>query len=348
MYISYVFEPFRKNINAKLINWHQNKQEAVIISEELKTYDISYVYSDYIIPIQFKRTSFNYIFGVEPNFEIICKKNPNAKKIYYATGAYYEHQNNIIINRTNDFNKRHNTAYPYVRLVPAHESCEVADYILQIGSTNTISTYPIHFQNKISLITPTSHSFKDININEKISSSSQSDYIWFGSYGNILKGLDLVLDYFMSRNELTLHVVGPLEKNFVKVYKNKLLKSSNINLYGFLDVDSPQFRKIVNKCSFNIYPSGSEGCPGSVINLQKLGVIPIVSKWAACDSIEMLGYKLEDIDSLNIEKAVIWSQNMRPQIFKELVLLNHEYCINTYNNESFKDSLNRNLSKLLV
>jgi glycosyltransferase involved in cell wall biosynthesis len=57
-------------------------------------------------------------------------------------------------------------------------------------------------------------------------------------------------------------------------------------------------------CAFNIFPSGSEGCPGSVITLMQMGVIPITSQWGAIDQIEHYGYLLPELSVEAISKAI--------------------------------------------
>ena len=52
---------------------------------------------------------YDIIFGLDPNFVTMSQKNPQALKIYYATGAYWKHQYSIVKNRIDSFNKKHGT-----------------------------------------------------------------------------------------------------------------------------------------------------------------------------------------------------------------------------------------------
>jgi hypothetical protein len=45
-------------------------------------------------------------------------------------------------------------------MVKRHDSAQLAYYIIQIGTLNTIKTYPLELQKKILLIRQTSHEFK--------------------------------------------------------------------------------------------------------------------------------------------------------------------------------------------
>lgn len=348
IFISYIIEPLKRRNDEVFFQGHQNHQETVIIEDIVNELNLSYVFNHYSLPINFVRGKFDVVFGLEPNFGNLCQSNPRAAKIYYATGAYYQHQNNQVTQRTEEFKKKYNIEYPYVRLVEEHDSCEIADTIIQIGSDHTIETYPEHLRSKIILIDQTCHNFKEIDLDDKIKKTSKSDYIWFGSFGSILKGLDLVLEFFLTNTHLTLHVVGPVEEKFLSVFQDRLNRTNNIYLYGFMNMDSPEFRQIALKCAFLIYPSASEGgWPGSALNLQKLGVIPILSKWASGPEIKDLGFLLPDLSVESIAEAVSWSRSLSDTNIADLSLKNHEAVITKHNKERFKAQLKSNLEYII-
>ena len=47
---------------------------------------------------------YDIIFGLEPNFVLCAEKHPDAKTVYYATGAYVGYANRSIVQRTSQFN----------------------------------------------------------------------------------------------------------------------------------------------------------------------------------------------------------------------------------------------------
>lgn len=347
IFVSYITEPFKRRKDKSNFHTHQNFQETLLIEELLDEMGLSQIFHHYSQPINFLRKKFDVVFGLEPNFLVMCKKNPQALKIYYATGAYYKHQNQMIISRTNDFRKKHGIDYPYVRLVSDHESAEAADYIFQIGSKHTIGTYPEQLRKKILIIDQTCHDFKSVDLEDKSKKSSKSDFIWFGSTGSILKGLDLVIEYFLHHPDLRLHIVGPVEEEFIRLYRDKMNQSNNFFTYGFLNVDSDEFRNVANKCAFLIYPSASEGCPGSVLNLQKLGVIPILSKWSSSDDIDQLGFMLKDLTVDSIGAGVEWAQSLNKEEMDRIMRKNHRYVIDKHNKSRFKSQFKSSLESLI-
>lgn len=167
--------------------------------------------------------------------------------------------------------------------------------------------------------------------------------MWFGSSGSILKGLDLVIEYFMKHPEYNLHVVGPLDEDFEIYYRKRIKKHKNIILYGFLDTSSEKFLEVAYKSCANIFPSASEGCPGSVITLMRMGVIPIVSRWAAFNEIAEYGYLLQDLSIEEIEKSIRW---ITKQTIQEVLLLSQqcvEYSTSTFNIERFEQEFRSEL-----
>lgn len=344
--ILYLTKPLA-NRNISLSQFHQNVSEARSMFNIIKSkgYDVD-VY-DFNKRIKSGKC-YDIIFGLEPNFSKLLKNNKNCLPVYYATGAYYKHQNDMIISRTNDFNSRYSTAIPYRRLVEPHNSVRDAKYVLQIGTQSTIETYPVEFREKIRLIDQSSFPFNNIDIEKKLEKSSKKDFLWFGSTGTILKGLDILIEYFIEHPEFNLHVVGPVESDVLDAIKSKYKIQENILFYGFMNVSSIEFREILDVVSYIIFPSASEGgCPGSVLNAMKLGVIPITSKWASHDKITSLGYELKEISMVAIGQSVEWSQNLTDEERRELAFNSHQYVENKYSLERFEEQFNDFIDSLV-
>lgn len=299
--VSYIPDVFIRTDDAAFMNGHQNRREMVRIVEVLN----SQAYNVYIMDCNSedvpKEYDFKMVFGVEPGFSAACELYPNAKKLYYATGAYWEHQNNSIKQRTDAFNLMHAANFPYQRLVEYKGQLEQADRIVQIGSSFTIQSYPEFLQSKI-IILHQSCQLDNKSIKVMPKRSYSSNFLYIGGGGVILKGLDLLLDYFISHSEFTLHVLGHVDQELLDIYAGKI--KSNIKFYGFLDITSDRFVDICSLCNFLLYPSCTEGSPGAVINSMYNGVIPIVSRWAAFDTIEQGGILIGELSDIGIAAAI--------------------------------------------
>lgn len=116
-------------------------------------------------------------------------------------------------------------------------------------------------------------------------------FIYFGSAGQVHKGLDLLLELFAEEiKDCTLYVCGnfALETDFVKEYQKELYETSNIIPIGHVNIETPQYEVLSRKCAYSIMPSCAEGCAGSVLANMSAGIIPIVSKECGFDDDEVI------------------------------------------------------------
>ena len=56
------------------------------------------------------------------------------------------------------------------------------------------------------------------------------------------------------------------------------LKLKNIHKIGWINLFKKEFHKIIDKCSFHIFPSCTEGMPGALISTMNVGIIPLCTK----------------------------------------------------------------------
>lgn len=331
--VSYIHYVYAKLWNKKFMNSHQALYETIKIVEMLNSLGYNVYLSDYR-SYKVPNIKFDIVFGNEPNFTEVAKDNPQALKVYYATGAHQAHMIKWTKKRTDEFNIKYNTDYPYQRIPENYEQFNYADKILQVGSKFTIETYPENLRDKITTIHQSCQLNKnDIDISNK-DYASNKDVLWLGSSGTILKGLDLVVECLAKHPDITLHVAGNADKKFKKVCKAS--QKQNIVFHGFMNLRSKEFKTIANKCNFMIYPSCSEGMPGSVICSMYYGLIPIVSRWAADD--EMLnvgGFILDDLTVESIEKYVSVIKSMPVEEIKKRSHDCQKYAMETYNLERF-------------
>lgn len=340
VFISYI--PYAFYIKKeKDLNVHQNLREMIAMADVFNKKG----YNVYVMLYNTSKTLPDIdpaiVLGLEPLFEKACKKYVKAKKVYYATGGYYEHQNKMVTELTDKFNDFYHSQIPYRRIVRPHRSCVIADHILQIGSCFTIETYPLELQKKIALI---HQSVQAINNLDEILYADANEFVFMGSSGNALKGLGVLVEYFCSDNQRTLHVIGPIENDVLVALRSRL--TPNITFHGFMDVNSPDFQAIMRRCNFLIYPSGSEGCPGAVLNLMRYGMIPIVSRWASLDNIGELGYMLNDISSNSISESIDWASQLSKDQVIDMKKNASKYVEMNYSLEIFRNELGQFIDKL--
>lgn len=349
IFVSYLSEPFYIKNDNQYFNAHQNRRETIIMADIFTKMNYSFHFVRLDKPLWYIG-KYDIVFGVEPNFIYACNRNPSAIKIYYATGAYYLHQNNMIRQRTDTFNRNKKTQISYSRLVMSHNSCEVADFIIQIGSDFTLKTYPEKYRNKIIKIRQSCHDFNlDTDyLSRKKRSTSFVDFVWMGSKGSILKGLDIVIDFFLAHTTYNLHIIGEIDPDVKCYYNEKIQNAPNIHYYGFLDLNSDTFMSIAMTSIAVLMPSASEGgCPGAVINLMKLGCIPIVSKYAAVDNIEDLGYLIEDFSVEALEKSINKLFDLSLDAALRKIEDNYIFANSNYNLDIFRNDFRNAFLKIV-
>lgn len=101
-------------------------------------------------------------------------------------------------------------------------------------SSFTIRTYPPELQDNAKIINQSSNFFQECDLKHKLQSVSIKDFLWFGSNGSLLKGLDLVLEYFIDRPRYDLHVVGTIDDEFMNYYQKRIARCLNITFHGYL------------------------------------------------------------------------------------------------------------------
>lgn len=215
-FVSYIPEACYR-CGRSYLNGHQNRREMKRIVKVFNEcgYNV-YVaqHTDTILP----DITPKIVFGLEPAFEHACNKWPNAIKIYYATGASYMHQNGMIKKRTDEFNRRYKPVppYPYQRLTTESDRYELADYIFQIGSNYTIATYPKDIRSKIKLIRQSSTLIDTNNYQVSFEHKDRNVFLALVGAGPVLKGVDLLVEYFRMHPEYQLHLAGNIDEKFWK------------------------------------------------------------------------------------------------------------------------------------
>ncbi len=321
---------------------HQNRHNGKIILDTLLNLgfnvDLVFYKKQHFLPDLNKK--YDLIFGLEPLFETYSRHNPNAIKIYYATGAYWEYQNESILNRTAYVNRKRNTNLDAARLVKGHNSCEIADYIIQLGNSETIKTYPLDLQGKIKIVHESAFEFLNFDFQTKNFQRAKKKFLWFGGKGAILKGLDLLLEFFSEHTELTLYVCGLIEDDFMKEYKYELYLCENIQYLGWVDIDSDLIKELALECGFVVLPSASEGCPGSLINMMKMGLIPIASKIAMAKGIEDFNkFVIQDLTLRGISRVLNEAQQCNEKELYHHAKVSQEHANTNHSQEIFQQDL---------
>jgi len=209
-----------------------------------------------------------------------------------------------------------------------------ADLIMLLGNRCVMDTWYPEYREKYSLI-------NNVSCCEKISRSRSypKNFLFLSSTGQVLRGLDLLLDVFSCRQE-KLYVCSDFEreKEFVSIYYDELYKSKNIIPVGHVDLNGNIFRRIVEDCSFVILLSCSEGQSSSVINAMLHGLIPIVTPNVGLPEASELVFLVENIEIAAINKLLDYVVSLDETEIQRRYALLADY-VSLFSIESHRKSL---------
>jgi galactitol-specific phosphotransferase system IIB component len=339
--ISYINRPFYSKHSFAHTNFH----EAVAIADVFDSLEYKVDLIEYTKLRPFLPESYDVIFGLGESVEFALRhragNNKNPFVIWHGTGANpffsnpltirrlknaYDHFGALMFESTRFLDKVYPLSYVF------------SDLIILYGNEFTKRTYLEHTYSPIETIGPTSY-FNHFQLEKK--AMAKENYLWFGSAGVIHKGLDLLIDFFEKRPDLSLHICGDVEKEvkFHNAYARHLYKLPNIKYHGFLDVMSNRFRSLMETCAFAILPSCSEGIATSVVTtMANGGLIPIVTRNTGIDH-NGCGISIDEISLEGIEQAIIKSQELTLEEIKIRSNQIQEHALENFSIDNFKKKL---------
>lgn len=345
---SYITTPFRKESLAHS-NYYEVTAAAKIFDELGYVVDVMH-YEGKITDL----SRYAVIYGFGDVFQQYFESGINKKisTIYYGAGMHVCHQNQSSLSRVKDVYQKKGVwlakSARFVEKTWTHQTTLV-DGIVALGNEQCAETYRKFYNGKVlSLAAPFFQTMDPNIILKERSYDANKSYLWFGSAGLIHKGLDLCLEFFSSRPELTLHVCGNIEaeKEFVQIYKHEIFVLPNIRVHGFVNIASESFKQILKDCSFVIFPSCSEGGSPSVLTTIGNGaLIPIISKETSVAT----GFEIQ-IDELSvngIKKAVDFSQSLTCNQIAEMQKKNLEFVLRYHNQDVYYANLKHAIKEIL-
>ncbi len=254
-------------------------------------------------------TKYDVLFGFGEVFYRMSEFQPNALTMLYMTEQHPETSYKEEQKRLDYFYERHNKKVPIVR---SGQFYKIEHLKKKYNSVITLSELePLkQMYNDPYPIFPTGIINPQFSFSDKEHSFSRTNFLWLGSSAVIHKGLDLLIDVFKKRDDVSLHICG-LNEQARKILN--IPERANIYDYGYIDIQSETFLNIVDKCTYSILPSCAEGCATSITTCMLHGLIPVVNKDAGFNrlsdnalflkdfKIEYLDNKISELSNYDIE-----------------------------------------------
>ena len=218
--------------------------------------------------------------------KIYIKQEKKPKVFLHYTTSYYEFHNAQQVNRVNEFNLKTGKNIKIERPLETKNDGEFADIILSMGNEFTKNTFPKSLQSKVFSVPNYPMDFLLKYKKHNLTNINKKNFLYMASKGAILKGLDILLEVFARSDtkNLNLYVCGSFEREyeFMECYSN-YFELPNIHKIGWIGLCKKDFKKIIESCSFHIFPSCTEGMPGALMSTMAVGIIPICTKESGLD-----------------------------------------------------------------
>lgn len=237
-----------------------------------------------------KHKKYDLIFGFGEAFYELTNKSPNALSVWYFTEHHPEFAKKEERKRLDYYKERKNKTARVVRTGNFYKTHHLEKKYSHLITMSEIEPFTKVY-SKIHSIFPTGFYNSNFSINGKEHNLTRKHFLWFGSFGAIHKGLDILLDIFENREDITLHIGGLSQEDRLLLNPKK---RDNIIDYGHINVMSKEFLDIVNKCSFTLLPSCSEGFSTSITTCMRHGLIPIVNKNTGFNRLKEKAFFLDD------------------------------------------------------
>lgn len=179
--------------------------------------------------------------------------------------------------------------------------------------------------------------FKERDMNER------PVFIHIATTLGLRKGFWHVVNDFKKTNiDAELWCVGRVQKEkFWQDFAEEAEEDSRIKVIGWVDNHDPKYVDLIHKSDFVVFPSFSEGQPGSVIEAMEGGSIPLTTPESGIPYNPLGIYQRGDTKIW--EKAI----NMTNKEFRDEQRLLKRYVDENHDNKKFESTIRENIEKLL-
>lgn len=351
--LAYITDPFTIGLNYT----HSNLMECFTAAEIFNALGYTVDVVDFNLNKQINYSKYDIIYGMGHVLENSFKytKNKNIIRIFYATGCNTIYSNIATTLRVREFGmERGKLLLNSSRLTQfsQHAQTLLSEAVIVLGNDDNFQTYLMYDSDKkrYHKINAFYYDVYDINISIKDFSKAKKHFLWFGSSGLVHKGLDILLELFSKNDHIILHICGAnkREKEFFEYYDDILSKSNNIINHGFVNIESSEFKSIMDTCAFVIFPSVSEGGSPAILNtIANGGLIPIITKLTGLD-LNNYGWVIDRAEINLVQHAINESLKLDENELKDKSKKIKTHVRSLYTLKNYKENLELIIKKILV
>ena len=350
--VSYLKDPFIRGIKYTHSAYQECYTAAEVLHELGYKVDVAQYLDDTSL-IDYSKYKVIYGFGIPFEKVFYLPNLEHIVKILYSPGCNLFFSNKVSGLRVASFFKNKGKIISDSSRVLKHFwtfQYILSDYIVALGNEFVVNTF---LEINPNLICKSIEAFYfdvyDIDLNTKDFVNSRKHFLWFGSSGLLHKGLDLVIDIFAKRDDIILHICGASksEIGFWEFYQPIIDRCHNIIEHGFIDINSDQFKNLMNICAFCIFPSVSEGGSPALLNIMANGgLIPITSVECGID-LNDLGFIFSEFDEAAINTKIDNALSMDIGTTKEKAKFVKNVIRTKYTYANYKANLTIHISEAI-
>jgi glycosyltransferase involved in cell wall biosynthesis len=345
--ISYILQPFLLESSSPLLNTHAHFWRTWQMAQTFVQLGYCVDVIDYHNNEFTPEKDYVVFIDVRRNLERLGPLlNRNCIKIFYIDTAHMLFHNYAECRRLLYLQQRRGvTLLPWRYEIP-NLGIEHADCAIVAGNEFTINTFK--YANKLIYRVPLSACAVYPWPEEKNYAACRNNFLWLSSHGMVHKGLDLALEAFAEMPDHHLYVCAPVqnEEDFEKTYYKELYQTSNIHTIGWIDIGSPLFLELTNKCVAVVGASCSEGVGGSIINCMHAGLIPIVSYETSVDVFDF-GIVFDDCTPAEIKKNIDAVSNLSREILCQMSRKAWEHARANHTRERFTEEYRKTIELII-
>jgi glycosyltransferase involved in cell wall biosynthesis len=347
--LSYLVSPFLSKQGERILPSHSREWECLAIAQTFL--DLGYCVDviDWTNQVFVPQKDYAFFIDVRWNLQRLAPMlNGDCVKIMHIDLCHMLFNNAAEASRLLALQQRKHVTLPPRRFEMPNLAIEHADYATILGNEFTIGTFQFAGKSLFPVpIIPVSVLFpwqeeKDFTVCRK-------HYLWFGSGGFVRKGLDLVLDAFAEMPDYDLTVCGPIqeEKGFEAAYFKELYQTPNIHTIGWVDIYSPRFLDVINRCVGLLFPSASEGQCGGVVTCLHAGLIPVISYESGVD-IDSFGVILKTSSLEEIKDSIRRVSSLSAEELEGMARKAWEYARAHHTREKFAEEYRKVIETIIA
>lgn len=344
----YVVDPFTEEFSPELARSHANYQKSPAIVEILSEFGFSVDVTDWQNIHAPQADNYGLVIGQGRAFAQSCKHcQQEIPRIYLGWGLPAQVTQKAVRLRSQEISKKRR-----VNLFqdhPSEQGLKFATDIFYLGNSYTQKAYQsMSIGEVFQLYNPVVQGVKP-TLDQKDFSNCRRHFMWMAAYGTARRCLDILLEVFSENPQFDLWICGGLEheKVFFKAYKKEILSLQNIHYMGWLDVTSSEYDQVTAICGYMLYPSISDGMPGSVVNSMFAGVVPIVTKESGMD-LRGLGIEISTLSHSAVLQIIRDAASIAPEKLAQESYAVHQFAASNHSQEAFNTSFRKALEKVLL